>query len=156
MDPQFSPFATPQSPAILMPPPSLLPPPSLPPPMTNERPNETPPHHSSSHHSERPGSHRYGGGGESKPSLLTQSPGSSMPGSVLNLASYNPLSIQSQHPPASVPSTSASVSVPDSNLHPTLQYDTIITYLNLNKNFESIKLRFHILIHHFKENLIVN
>ena len=139
MDPQFSPFATPQSPAILMPPPSLLPPPSLPPPMTNERPNETPPHHSSSlHHSERPGSHRYGGGGESKPSLLTQSPGSSLPGSVLNLASYNPLSIQSQHPPASVPSTSASVSVPDSNLHPTLQYDTIITYLNLNKTLRAL------------------
>lgn len=138
MDPQFSPFATPQSPAILMPPPSLLPPPSLPPPMTNERPNETPPHHSSSHHSERPGSHRYGGGGESKPSLLTQSPGSSLPGSVLNLASYNPLSIQSQHPPASVPSTSASVSVPDSNLHPTLQ--NIVSTVNLGCTLDLKKI----------------
>ncbi len=145
MDSQFSPFTTPQSPALLMPPPSLPPPslqpPSLPQPLTNERPNETPPHNSGlslSHSTDRMlshlGSHGQhqssdmkmnmlsGGGGHlSSGGLNSQNPQSqqpslSFPGSFLNLPSFAPLSAQG---PSTPMMNIASVS--DSHLQPTLQ-----------------------------------
>lgn len=124
MDPQFSPFTTPQSPALLMPPPSL-PPPSLPPPLTNERPNETPPHHSggSHHFAQQLGNemkatssahHNSLHSNQNNPLSMQQqqqTPSLSLTGSILSLNSFNPLSAQ---PPT--PSVA-----PDSTLHPTLQ-----------------------------------
>lgn len=138
MDSQFSPFTIPQSPALgsmLMPPPSI-PPPSLPPPLTNERPNETPPHHSSG--SSGLNSSDKNSLGETKQGILNNSnnpqslqPSLSFPGSMLNLASFNPFSAQA-------PSTPLASVTNDSHLHPTLQWVFIyICVWSNTKNFSN-------------------
>ncbi|RNA16588.1 TATA-box-binding [Brachionus plicatilis] len=128
MDSQFSPFGITPSPAmpgsLLMPPPSL-PPPSLPPPLTNERPSDTPPH--SSNEKERNSDSKAG----SVPPQSAQN-SLSFPSSI-NLASYNPFSVQAPSTPLpSVPSAT------DSHLQPTLQ--NIVSTVNLGCNLELKKI----------------
>lgn len=127
----FSPFTTPQSPAIgslLMPPPSQPPPslapPSLPPPLTNER-NDS---HGQSSSSDRKSAHSSGIQGHHS------MPGSSLSfnGSMLNLPSMTPLSAQGPATPFNL------ASVSDSHLQPTLQ--NIVSTVNLGCNLELKKI----------------
>ena len=151
MDSQFSPFTTPQSPALLMPPPSLPPPslqpPSLPPPLTNERLSEASPHHSSSHHNihllldMKPTTHSGGSMGHNPQS---SQPSLSFPSSAL-LNPFNPMSVQGPNTPLN---NIASVS--DSHLQPTLQ----CVKITLKKNFNYYNLYMKLYqVNHFIEIL---
>ena len=135
---QYSPFTTPQSPAIgslLMPPPSQ-PPPSLPPPLTNERPNETPPHHSSLSGGMYPTASKSISNLNSNQNHnpLSAQHSLSFTGSMLNLPTLaTPFSAQGPSTPLNLASVSN-----DSHLQPTLQ--NIVSTVNLGCTLELKKI----------------